>query len=261
MNGKRRWINVTLCALTLFLAAGRAKAADGVYARFRLVEPKDVTYYVTVRGHIHVSPWYLPPTAWPEGADGDVTKRLAAGQPTPWFDVRQYAGDRLHGRINRSGGVAEFPNLALHFITEPDCEGRTVVVELATAADENAIVRRFEESFPGPETSVLVAPELARDKDEMETLWQMADRHLAWAREATGGTRVSPKELILQTSFYGGTIKDAEALWLLGFNVVGNQSPAMHEAFPALGIPGHTHAVKFGPAATREEGDSLIQRK
>ena len=48
-----------------------------------------------------------------------------------------------------------------------------------------------EEALTGSLTSVLVSPRLAVDKDSLETASQMTRRWLAWAREASGGRRVS----------------------------------------------------------------------
>ena len=74
------------------------------------------------------------------------------------------------------------------------------MIELATAPDQRAVVKRFDESFTGSLTSFLLSPHLAADKDSLETASQMTRRRLTWAREAGGGTSVSPSQLIVQTS-------------------------------------------------------------
>lgn len=241
-----------LAALALAVPISSESADDGVFVRFQLVQP-GTNHYVQLSGNIHVDPWYLPNVTWPTNAGTDATRRVPTGQFTDWFDIRQWAGAKLHGRMSRAGGVAEFPNVNVTFVTGATGVAHRAVIELAIARDEKAVVRRFEESFEGNTTGFLVSPTLAKDAGELETLWQMADRHLRWAREAAGGKRVSPKELILQTSFYGGTVKDAEALWLLGFNLVGNQTAAMHAKFPDLRHPAGHHWVEFGPELTRED--------
>src|ERR1043166_3996477 len=251
---KCRWLDRLVCALAMSLTAGTIEtaAADGVFARFKLVEPSGTNYFVQLSGNIHVDPWYLPQAVWPAGVQTNPAQRIVSGQFTDWFDIQKWAGSKLHGRMSRAGGVAEFPNVNVTFVTGLTGVTHRVVIELATAPEEKATVKRFAESFEDNVTSFLVSPTLAKDSDELETLWQMADRHLRWAREAAGGKRVSPKELILETSFYGGTIKDAEALSLLGFNLVGNVSPAMHAKFPELRDPAGHHWVEFGPQLTRE---------
>ena len=253
-----------LFALSLVSIQKHACAESGVFVRFRLVEPKDTSYFVRLGGYIHRSPWYLPKAVWPQGADKDKTKRVASGEPTAWFDLKKHAGKRFHGRISRSGGVAEFPNVTADFIVSSDSETRKVAIELATSPDERAVVKRFEESYRGSLTSFLVSPDLTEDTGSLETASEMTERHLSWATEASGGKRVSPRELIVQTSFWGPqrpelNLKEARALWLLGFNVVGNQRKEVREKFD-FRVPGHTHRVSFGPAATREEIDALMKQ-
>jgi len=251
------WMTVALTVSALATAAD----GGGVFVRLKLVEPAGGRYYVRLGGYIHVSPWYLKRAVIPLAADKDAARRLPAGQWTGWFDLKAHAGKLLHGRMNRSGGVAEFPNVTAEFVAD-DQTGptrRKALIELATAPDPTKMVKRFEEAFTGPRTSFLVSPKLAADAAGLESLSQMQARHLRWAREATGGKRVSPKRHILQTSFYGPTIKGAEVLWLLGLNVVGHQTDQIHAKFPALRRPGHTHRVAFGPAATREQIDELMK--
>ena len=259
----RHTAGLALLALLSAALTGTATADDGVFVRFRLLEPKDSGYYVRLGGYIHKSPWYLPKAVIPDGADKDLAKRLEAGQFTPWFDLAEHAGDRLHERLNRAGGVAEFPNVTADFVCDLAVEQRTVIIQLATSNSEDRIVREWNESFSGSLTSFLVSPHLARDASHLETAAEMTARRLDWARAATGGERQSPKELIVQTSFWSPqrtelNLREAEVLHLLGFNVVGNQRTEVRQQFD-FHSPGHTHGVKFGPAATREEIDALME--
>lgn len=263
----RRIIRCRTRVLLLCLLASSASVAGaekGAFARFRLVEPADQPFYVQLTAYMHVTPWTLPPTVFPAEAHRHANRRVAAGEPTEWFDVKAYLGDKLHGRMNRSGGVAEFPNISVTFVASPDKPVRKVIIELATAAVERAIVKRFEESLgplSGGRTSFLVSPDLAADADSLESLSQMQARHLTWAREASGGKRVSPRHHLLQTSFYGPTPEAGDVVSLLGFNVVGNQSDQIQARHPELAVPGHTHEVAFGPAATRDEVHAIIRRQ
>jgi hypothetical protein len=221
------------------------------------------SYFVRLGGYIHKSPWYLPRAVIPAGADRDAALRIPSGQWTPWIDIRQFAEGRLHGRMQRSGGVAELPNVTADFAVEPAAERLTVAIELATEPRDDRVVKRWRETLAGTLTSFLVSPDLARDADSLETAAEMTARRLAWAREATGGQRHSPRRLIVQTSFWAPqrpelNLREAEVLHLLGFNVVGNQRPEVRERFPFV-APGHTHDVQFGPAATREEIDVLMK--
>jgi len=224
-------------AVVLAVVLGLASPAAGeVFVRFSLLEPAEGVYYVRLGGYVHNAPWYLPKAVWPAGADKDPAARLPAGTVTPWFDLGRHAGDRLHGQLNRAGGVAEFPNLTADFVTDPAADRRRVAIEIAAAPNEKAVVKRFEETFTGSLTSCLVSPDPKRDAPHLETASQMTARHLRWARQATGGKRTAPKRLIVQTSFWSPqraelNLAEAEVLWLLGFNVVGNQRPEVRERF------------------------------
>jgi hypothetical protein len=146
------------CLLALLLAAmtlSAASAENGVFVRFNLLEPAETSYYVQIEGHIHVEPWVLPGAVWPAGADKDRTKRVGSGTAPDWFDLGKYAGPKLHDRLRRAGGVAEFPNITANFVTSTDSPTRKIVIELAAAPDEGTIVKRFEESLTG---SLTVSP-------------------------------------------------------------------------------------------------------
>ena len=259
------------CALAAAILCGGVSAAHaaegpagGVFVRFQVVEPRGSLSYVRLGGFIHKAPWYLKRVVIPAGADRDATKRVMAGAFTEWFDLGSHAGKLLHGRLRRSGGVAEFPNVTAEFVCDKPAERRSVVIELADAPDAGRVVRTFREAFTGSLTSFLVSPDLRRDANALETAAQMTARRLGWAREATRGRRHSPKRLIVQTSFWSPqrpelNVKEAEVLWLLGFNVVGNQRPEVRRRYD-FRAPGHTHQVAFGPAATRDAIDALMKR-
>jgi len=238
-----------------------ASADRGVFVRFKLLEPVGTSFYVVLGGYIHVEPWSLPAAVWPAGADRDTAKRIPSGTFTEWFDLGKYAGPRLHGRLHRAGGVAEFPNVTANFVTSPESPTRKVVIELATTPTEKAVIKRFEESFTGSLTSFLVSPSLVADKDSLESASEMSTRRLAWAREASGGMRTSPGQLIVQTSFWNPqraelNRQEAEVLWLLGFNVV-NLWSELRDKY-AFVEPGGHHWAEFGPNLAREEIETQI---
>ena len=243
----------------MLLAA--ASRQDGVFIRFRMLEPAATSYYVQIAAYVHVDPWTLPSTSWPAGADKDPTRRVRSGSATEWFDVAKYAGQSFHGRLNRAGGVAEFPNVTADFVTTKSDVRRRVVIELATAPADAAVVKVFDETFTGSLTSVLVSPDLVRDKDSLETAAQMTARRLNWARQASEGARHSPSRLIIQTSFWGPqrpelNVREAEVLWLLGFNIV-NPWPEVREKYGFTDAGGH-HWAEFGPALTRDAIEKQI---
>ena len=251
--------------LPLILAAialSSASSSGGVFVRFKLLEPTETTYYVQVGAYIHIEPWRLAATILPAGADSDVSKRVRSGTFTDWFDLRKYGGTKLHSQLNRAGGIAELPNITAGFVTSANSPTRKVVIELATAPAESAVVKRFEESFTGSLTSFLVSPLLEADKDRLETAAQMSARRLAWARAASGGRRVSPTQLIVQTGFWDPqrlelNLQEAEVLWLLGFNVV-NRWPEVRQKYDFIDPGGH-HWAEFGPKLTRQDIDNQIR--
>ena len=259
-----RQLAIFVVLLLASIASGQAtKPAGGVYVRFKLVAPAKGAWYVRLGGYIHKSPWYLPKATWPAGADKNKSARTAAGEFTGWMDFAGYAGKRFHGRMNRAGGVAEFPNVTTDFLTDTPSDKRSVVIEIATKPSSDAVVRRLTESYTGSLTSFLISPDPKADAASYETASQMTARRMAWARKATGGKRHSPKNLIIQTSFWSPqrpelNLKEAEVLWLLGFNVVGNQRPEVSEKF-AMRKPAHTHRVLLGPSATREQINESIK--
>jgi len=255
-----RRVIILLFVFSFLLPA--AAGAGELFVRFKMVEPVESPYYVRIAGYIHKAPWYFPKTVWPEGSDKNANKRPLAGKFTPWMNFSKYAGKYMHGRYRRAGGIAEFPNVTVDFVSKIPSEKRKVVIEIATAADEKAVVKRFTESYTGSKTSFLISPDPKKDADDLETASEMTNRRLTWAKEASGGKRVSPESLIIQTSFWGPqrkelNVKEAEVLWLLGFNVVGNQRPEVREKFD-LRVPGHTHGIKIGPADTRYQIDTLM---
>ncbi len=233
-------------------------AEDGVFARFRLLRPENARYHVQIGGFVHVPNWYLPEKAIPLNADKNKDARLSSGEFTEWFDLKAYLGKSFHPRLNRAGGTAELPNVTARFVTEPEASRVEIEIELATAADATKVVKRWHESFEGNLTSFLVSSNLASDAPQLETANEMAERRLRWAREATGGVRHGPKELVLQTQFWSPqrpelNLKEAKVVSLLGFNVVGSMRDEVLEHFPEFRAPSASHDVLLGPNSDRAD--------
>jgi hypothetical protein len=247
------------CLICLWVSVIRLGAAeDGVFVRFRMIQPEGTHYYVKLGGHIHVPNWGLPGATIPADADKKVELRLPAGQFTEWFDLKKHAGKGLHKRLNRAGGIAEFPNITAAFVTDSKAPRREAEIELATEPDAAKAVKRWHESFEGDQTSFLVSPNLAADAVELESASEMTERRLKWAMDATGGKRHSPTNLILQTSFWSPqrpelNSKEAKVLSLLGFNVVGNMTDTVREKFPEFRSPAASHDVPLGPQTSRDD--------
>src|SRR5437899_10832789 len=113
-----RWLS-PLLVWSLSGFAAIAADDEGVFVRFRLIQPEGARYYVKLGGFVHVPNWYLPERTIPENADKKKEARLAVGDFTEWYDLKSYLGKSFHARQNRAGGIAEFPNVTARFITEP----------------------------------------------------------------------------------------------------------------------------------------------
>ena len=227
-----------------------------MFVRFRMIQPEGTHYYVKLGGYIHVPNWGLPGATIPSNANNKAELRIAAGQFTEWFDLKKHAGKSLHKKLNRAGGIAEFPNVTAAFVADSKASQREVEIELAT--DASKVVKRWHETFEGEQTSFLVSPNLAADAAQLESASEMTERRVRWAMEATKGQRHSPTNLILQTSFWSPqraelNLKEAKVLSLLGFNVVGNMTDDVHEEFPEFRSPSASHDVPLGPQTSRED--------
>ncbi len=88
----RRWLlALLLAALTL----SAASADNGIFVRFKLLEPAETSSYVQIGGYIHVEPWELPATIWTAGGESDRTRRVRSGAFTEWFDLGEYVGSQV----------------------------------------------------------------------------------------------------------------------------------------------------------------------
>jgi hypothetical protein len=246
------WIAFWLCFARSF-----AVASDGVFVRFRLSQPEKSKYYVKLSGCIHQANWSLPGADIPATAEKELRTRVPAGEFTEWFDLAAHAGKNLHPRLNLAGGIAEFPNVIVRFVADPESPRRKVEIELATAPSPEKVVKRWQENFEGDTTSFLVSPTLAADASQLETATEMTERRLRWAMKATGGKRHSPKKLLLQTSLWGGqrtelNLKEGKILSLLGFNVLGNMGADVHARFPEFRRTSASFDVLLGPESDRK---------
>src|SRR5262249_3955011 len=130
-----------LFLFALLIQPGTAWSGDGVFLRLRLDEPADAAWYVKLSGYIHNDPWRLPDAVWPAGADRDPNKRVPPREFSPWFDLGTHAGKKLHGQQHRAGGVAEFPNVTAQFLGGGTNPLHRIVIELATAPEDAAIIK------------------------------------------------------------------------------------------------------------------------
>ena len=107
-----------------------------------------------------------------------------------------------------------------------------------------------------------MSPILRADADSLEVASEMTARRLGWARAASGGRRVAPTNLWVETGFWAPQrpelgVQEAQVLWLLGFNLVGGMRKEMVAQFPFL-EPGGNYSVEFGPALRRDDLEQQI---
>src|SRR6185312_5361352 len=122
--------------LLIVLATGSGARASAVFARFKVVEPAVGEVQLKVGGFIHKEPWYLPTS----------TIDAQARQWSDWLDVSHWP---LHDRLDRSGGIAEWPAMRVAVAIKGEREtlrGCRVSVELADAPSEKAVIHSFSES-------------------------------------------------------------------------------------------------------------------
>ena len=252
---------VALRVLAFLGCAGATCQAGPLFLRLRLDHDavKEVSF--DLAGATHKSPWALPRLRVPEARGGS----LPTGTWSDWLDYGTAAKDRLHGPMNRAGGVAELPCLTVRARTPVALSNGVLRVELATAPNPAAVRKRWVLRLTPEDAGMagfLVSTNLEADHAALESSAEMSARRLRWAEEATGGERVSPEHHIIQTSLWSPqsparNLDEARVLWLLGFNVLGNAHAPIPERY-GFRLPGHTHRVAFGPGSTQEEIDGLM---
>jgi hypothetical protein len=203
-----------LAAWSVFGLSG-VRAAD-VFVRFKVLEPPGEKLRVTAGGYIHAANWRLP----------EERVEVAGGQWSRWLDLRKWP---LHGRLDREGGLAEWPAMSLTLNRiEPSglVRGCSFEVQLADKPDTDSVVISFREKSGSSTIAFLLPHPLREKKTEFETGSQMTARHLAWARAASGGRAPALKKFDVITSVWGHYDPElarqaTETLRLLGFNVMG----------------------------------------
>jgi hypothetical protein len=237
----------------LWFAANSAKAQEKIntafFMRFRIVEPAGSRFRVNSGGYRHNSDpsWYLP----------EAATEVAGGEWSAWFDLSNYP---LHGRLDRSGGIAEFPSIRLSAARldsgEPvkNCK---FSVQLADKPDEKSVVVSFDE-LSESNTIVFLAPvPLRKNAKDFETGTQMTARHARWAKEATGGRPIRLKKFNIITSLWGHydqnlAQREAATLQTLGFNVVGNVDLSILQKL-GMKTAGHTWLYEPDPESVARQ--------
>jgi hypothetical protein len=207
-------------ATAIILCAARTPAAE-IFVRAKLPDTTGEHFKLTIGGFRHAGePWQFP----------SVSAEAPAGEWSPWVDVSKWP---WHGKVNREGGIAEWPSMTIGVERNEAAgakRGRTVEVELADAPDEARVVQHFAESSASNTIGFLVPNPLREHAKEFETGSQMTARHLAWAKQATGGTAIRLKQFDVCTSLWGPydpalARQEIDVLRQLGFNVIGGTDP------------------------------------
>ncbi len=260
---KGRWV----LAITVLCCTAVASGAE-IFVRARVLEPLGERFLLLTGGHLHKGDpvWYLP----------QEKVEVQGNQWSDWIDLRKWD---LHGRMNRVGGVAEWPSMKLTVrrVDKPDpIRGCLLEVELADRPDPQAVVIRFQERSGSDTIGFLLPHPLREYHTEFETGSQMAARHLRWAQEAvalrqqqaglpplqlpTGEHRL--KHFLMITSLWGPydpclAQQWVEALRLLGFNVIGGvpEEIAFQYKIRSYGVTWHLVADPEQSAYQWSEGE------
>lgn len=238
----------TVLALVALVAASLSAAGADIYVRFRVLEPAAGKLEVWTRGHRHSAKpaWYLP------------REKIAAvpGAWSEWLDLTKWP---VHRRMNRVGGIAEWPSMKLtvrQVGVRGKVQGCVFEVQLADQPNLHNVVIEFSERSGSDTIAFLLPHPLRQHKDEFEAGSQITARHLRWAREVTGGKAARLKDIDICTTLWGhydpDLAKDAvETLRLLGFNVVnGAPRPVLRDA--KMRVLGKTWVYGSDPDQVKE---------
>jgi len=242
---------ITLVCSCLLLT--RAAHGADVFLRFRVKEPQGEKFRVALSGFRHVGEqWYLP----------GKTAQVDANAWSEWVDLRDWP---LHGRMNREGGLAEWPSIKMtltRLAPKDPFKGCTFEVQLADKPDEQGIVISFTESSASDSICFLAVHPLREKKDEFETGSQMTERHLRWAQEVVGKKPISLKRFDVCSTLWGHydpalARKATLTLKLLGFNVLnGAPNDVLREAgMRVLGKTWHYGPDRDGGRDAWRNGD------
>ncbi|MBI4646891.1 MAG: hypothetical protein HY738_09940 [Bacteroidia bacterium] len=221
-----------------------------VYVRFKVIRPTESFYYIRLGGFIHIQPWYLRQQVFP-----DKSLKYKTNEYTEWIDICSFSQGLLHNKVDRSGGLAEFPNISVEFIFEEQADSNEIIIELSDHRKKK-IYKAFHEIIHGNTTSFLVSPDIKKDFSELECASEMTERHLRWAMEISEGKNIDINNFFIQTAFYAPqreelNLKEAEVLDILGFNVISNQTLAVSESYN-FNKSYHFHNISVNPAISED---------
>ena len=207
----------TTAVLNLSVAA-QTKSNSAVFLRFKIVSPNAGKFKVNISGFRHEDPWVFP----------SVQVGSVAGNWTEWIDL---SGWKWHGRLNRSGGVAEWNSVELSILdlNLNQQKGCYFEVQLSDAPSDNDAIVSFNEQSASASVAFLLPFPLRENAAEFETGSQMTARHGLWARAATNNNPITLKKFKFITQIWGHydpNLEKQETLMLksLGFSSIGTIS-------------------------------------
>lgn len=220
-----------ILALTVTVGINKVKAQEAnkspYFMRFKVIQPSEIRFKITSVGSRHQGG-----TTWSDWCFPSAVTEINGNVWSEWLDLTNYP---WHKRLNRAGGIAEFPSIKL---TAAPVNSTTPInlytfnVQLADAPDEKNVLVSFTENSETNSIGFLAPYPLRENVKEFETGSQMAARHFKWAKEATGGKSIHLKKFDMITQFWGQydtalERQDIATLKLLGFNVIGNINPSV----------------------------------
>ena len=195
------------------------------FLRFKIVQPAANQFKVIIGGFRHKGG-----TTWSDWVLKNRTVDAESGVWTNWIDLTDY---NWHEKLNRAGGIAEFPALRLTATPQtPALGGYSYEVQLADAPNEKNVLANFTEKSETNIIAFLAPYPLRENIKEFETGSQMTARHNKWAVEATGGKPINLKKFTAISQFWGlydpgFERQDIATLKQLGINTIGNVNPSL----------------------------------
>ena len=225
-----------------------------VFVRFRVVEPAGGRFRVATGGFRHAgAPWFFP----------EISAEVASGAWSEWVDLSSFG---FHRRMNRSGGVAEYPSLKLTATRVGAGEPVGAVafdVQLADKPDEKSVVVSFKERSESNIIAFLIPFPLRENAKDFESGSQMTARHADWATKATGGKAIRLKKFDVITALWNHydpalARREAATLQMLGFNVLGNVDFWVPQAL-GMRVYGGTWLYQPDPDSVKSQWDAFAK--
>lgn len=251
-----KFFSVLRCGFFIFCAVSAifSQSKTGVFVRFKILNPTaGEKYLVSVGGFRHEDPWYFP------------EKQIEAtkNEWSRWLDLSDW---KWHGKLNRSGGIAEWNSVRLTASRSDAPEllkDAAFAVELADAPDDKAVTVSFTEKSASNVIAFLAPYPLRENAKEFETGSQMTARHANWAQSAANRKPAVLNKFDLITSIWGHYDPNLErqeiaALKTLGFNVIGGIKPGIAQQ-TATRTYGHTWLYEPDPESVEKQWKNVVE--